>query len=93
MTAEEYEFAERDCRCGMMLLQISPPKEQSETRPRRFIGYGDNFRWDWPHPASNTATSSQLPSFWLHQSDMAILSVKHSRTDSIQGLYARWSGA
>ena len=63
--------------CCMMLSQISPPKEQSETRPRRFIGYGDNFRWDWPHPASDIATSTQLPSYRLHQSDVATLSVKH----------------
>ncbi len=49
---EEFQFAKRDLKmCCMMLLQISPPKEQTETRPRRFIGYGDNFRWDWPHPA------------------------------------------
>lgn len=78
-SAERSMTPDRDLKmCCMMLSQISPPKEQSETRPRRFIGYGDNFRWDWPHPASDIATSTQLPSYWLlHQSDVATLSVKH----------------
>jgi len=35
--------AEAFCQRHGWKYEISPPKEQSETRPRRFIGYGDNF--------------------------------------------------
>ncbi|CAL5229783.1 g13172 [Coccomyxa viridis] len=37
------EDAESFCRKHGWQYEVSPPKEQTETRPRRYIGYGDNF--------------------------------------------------
>ncbi len=39
----------------MATVQVSPPKEQTETRPRRYIGYGDNFRYNLTQPDSHAA--------------------------------------
>ena len=41
--------AEAFCKKHGWKFEVLSPKEQSETRPRRYIGYGDNFR----HAASS----------------------------------------
>lgn len=38
------EDAESFCRKHGWKFEVLSPKEQSETRPKRYIGYGDNFR-------------------------------------------------
>jgi hypothetical protein len=38
------EDAEAFCKKHGWKYEVLSPKEQSEARPRRFIGYGDNFR-------------------------------------------------